>query len=419
MTGLNELSLTDASTAIRAGSVSSTELVTSCLERIDDVDDVVRAFAFVDRDAHWTGEGSGSPISGIPIGVKDMIDVRGMPTRAGSAALDHARTSASDAWMVKRLRDAGAVPLGKTHTHEFAYGVTTPQTRNPYDALLSAGGSSGGSAAAIAAHECFAALGTDTGGSARIPASLCGVVGFKARRSSLSMEGVLPLAPILDSPGLLAKSVPDLMLMWRALRSQTRSDRQLTVGIVPRELLGPVAPEVWRATERALVGLGPRQAIRLEESAPPAFGDWDDARIPPLLADMALVHSTDFVDLDRELYGPRLREALDRATKLEPATIMLSFRLVRDLSERLMRCFDDCDVLALPTTPITAPAHDQAEALSAALLRLCAPANWCQLAAISMPVHSEGAPVGLQLMGRTEEVVLEVAQRMSDAHLLR
>ena len=215
--------LSSARSALRSGVVSPLEVLAACRNRIEQSEAGLGAWRAWDpgaaeaeanrMDAARRNE---LPLWGIPIGIKDIIDVAGTPTTANSRVL--AGTVAhADAPVVARLRAAGALILGQTATHEFACGTVTPGTSNPWDLGRIPGGSSGGSAAALAAGHCLGALGTDTAGSIRIPAALCGVVGLKPRPGLVPMEGVIPLAPSFDVVGPLARTVDDVALLWQVL----------------------------------------------------------------------------------------------------------------------------------------------------------------------------------------------------------
>ena len=204
--------------AIRSGLITPGELVAETLERIDALDHNIKAFVTVMRDQAYEDaerlereQRTGlyrSPLHGIPIAIKDIIAVKGVRTTAGSKVLaDY--ISQEDATVVEQLRKNGAIIIGKTNTHEFAYGTYTPSTRNPWDQARIPGGSSGGSAAAVAAGMCPGAIGSDTGGSIRIPAACCGVTGLKATYGRVSCHGVIPLSWSLDHVGPLGRSAED------------------------------------------------------------------------------------------------------------------------------------------------------------------------------------------------------------------
>ena len=219
MAELADLTLVEAAALVRCGAVSPVELLDVCLNRITALDGQLQAFVMVleeraRKDARRAerqiaaGDYRG-PLHGIPIAIKDLAHMAGVPTRAGSAVLDTAKPSENDATVVDRLRAAGAVILGKTTTHEFAFSVFTPPTRNPWDLDRVPGGSSGGSAVAVAAGMAYAAVGSDTGGSIRIPAACCGVVGLKPTYGRVSKAGVIPLSWSLDHLGPLTRGVAD------------------------------------------------------------------------------------------------------------------------------------------------------------------------------------------------------------------
>src|SRR5438270_2299875 len=220
------LSIREAAADIHSGLSTPTELVVEALERIDQLDTGIHAFVTILRDeAYQAAEQAEreqrtglyrSPLHGIPIAIKDIIAVKGLRTTAGSRVLaDH--IAQEDATVVKQLRKAGAILLGKTNTHEFAYGTYTPPTRNPWDHTRIPGGSSGGSAAAVAASISLGAIGSDTGGSIRIPAACCGVTGLKPTYGRVSCYGVIPLSWSLDHVGPMGRSAEDCAGIFDAI----------------------------------------------------------------------------------------------------------------------------------------------------------------------------------------------------------
>lgn len=221
-----DLTIEEAARAIEARSLSPVELTEACLERAQSWEPVIGAFVRLEPERAM-GEaralteelargGRRGPLHGVPLAIKDVIDVHGWPTTASSRVPD-ARPARDDAPVVRRLRAGGAVLVGKTNTQEFAYGVTTPGTRNPWDPERIPGGSSGGSAASVAVRGCLGALGTDTAGSVRIPAALCGVSGLKPSRGAVPMEGIVPLAPSMDVCGPMAGTASDVALLWEVM----------------------------------------------------------------------------------------------------------------------------------------------------------------------------------------------------------
>ena len=216
------LDLVEAARLIAACELAPSELVASALERLAAVEPLLHAFVSVDAEralseARAKDSEPGGPLRGIPLVVKDIFDLAGTPTGCGSAAYAGAAPAANDAPAVTRLRAAGAIVLGKTTTHELACGVYTPPTRNPWDLDRSPGGSSGGSSAAVAAGAAMGAIGSDTGGSIRIPASHCGLVGVKPTYGRVSRAGGLVLSWSLDHVGPLARTVEDAALLLAVL----------------------------------------------------------------------------------------------------------------------------------------------------------------------------------------------------------
>ena len=232
------LSIAEASELLRRKEISPVELTTRCLSRIDELNPTINAFITVTDESplaqarraeeeigagNWRG-----PLHGIPIGLKDLIDTAGVKTTCGSALFAD-RVPNEDATVVKLLQNAGAVLIGKQNMQEFAWGGTSTSShfgpvRNPWDTTRIAGGSSGGSAAAVATGMCFAAIGTDTGGSVRQPAAFCGIVGLKPTYGRVSTRGVFPLSPSLDHVGPLCRNVTDTALVLQAIAGYDKSD---------------------------------------------------------------------------------------------------------------------------------------------------------------------------------------------------
>ena len=223
---MSYLSIAEASADLRSGLVTPTELLAEMLEEIDARDEVIQAFVTVMRDEAYSAAEQAEneqrtglfrgPLHGIPIAIKDLIAVKNVRMTAGSKVLaDY--IAPEDAAVVEHLRQVGAVLIGKTQTHEFAYGTYTPSTRNPWDITRVPGGSSGGNGAALAANMCLGAVGSDTGGSIRIPAACCGVTGLKPTYGRVSSFGVVPLSWSLDHVGPMGRSAEDCALIFDAL----------------------------------------------------------------------------------------------------------------------------------------------------------------------------------------------------------
>lgn len=315
--------------------------------------------------------------------------------------------------------------VGKTRLPEFAVGAVTPETRNPWGNDRIAGGSSGGSAAAVAAGECFAALSTDSGGSIRIPSALYGVVGLAPRRQT-PLEGVIPVSPRLDTCGPIARTVADVTTVWKIMARQDRAERSdaLRVGRVVPEVLGDVDPDILRAVDTAIESLAARGNTHRVDVRPPNFDDWHPARRVPLLADAAHVHrSRGRYPRQRDAYTGRLRAFLDQGARLSTREVDDAAELLGKLTARFMACFQTCDVIALPTVPVVAPRFDALRddgrtpdqpAIDRTLTRLCAPVNFGPVAALTLPcgLSRQGLPIGLQLIARDEQTLLDCAHRV-------
>jgi len=438
------LTLVQASHAIREGELTPTELTESCLERIEASDSVLKAFLSLDvagalaQAKDLTDEiarnGPRGPLHGIPLGIKDLIDVAGLPITAGSRVLRD-RIARSDAAVVKRLRTAGAVVLGTTNTQEFAYGVVSRPTCNPWATDHIPGGSSGGSAAAVAAGMCPGALGTDTAGSIRIPAALCGVSGLKPRSQSVSLDGIIPLSPSLDSCGPIAHDVADLSLMWEVLIGPD-GGRQAALSRLAHpadvaELL-EIDSEVRTAFDTAAGVMAGEFGIG-EPVELPTFEEWDFPRAVPLMVEALLVHQEAGWYPDRaDDYTAETRQALAYAEELPATLLMKSQRTVAALVRRWMEVIEEHGVLMLPTTPNAAPSIAEAEASDEGhrtpvvrnLTRICGPVNCCNLAAVSVPCGftRTGLPIGVQFIAADETSALAAGaayQSVTDWHLRR
>lgn len=433
-----DLSLAEASALIRAGALSPLELTQSCIERWRQFDPEVQAFAAVDIEPALSAATSLSdelvrggwrgPLHGIPFGVKDVIDVRGMPTRGGSSVLSDASAANQDAAIVEVLRGAGVVVLGKTTTHEFAYGVTTPPTRNPWDTTRIPGGSSGGSAAAVAYGGVLGALGTDSGGSVRMPAALCGVSGLRPRPGIISLEGVIPMSWTHDTCGPMARTAKDLELLWSGMtgdRTTMQDDRSLRVGFLqPLEEFVEVDSEVQLAYSNAIEVMESTGLLSAMVDLP-LFAEWARPRTAIVLSDFLAAHlERGWYPARADRYGSDVRAYLERAGSVRGADVILAERTLSQLAARFVAVFEDVDVLVLPTATIVAPRlkdldtqelpeDGQPLPIVDQLIRTCAPVSWCRLAAISIPCGFSrgGLPVGLQLVARDEGTVLNVAKR--------
>lgn len=342
-------------------------------------------------------------LHGIPISIKDVLDVSGVPTRAGSDA--YREVPEADAPSVARLREAGAVFIGKTVPHEFALGFITPQSRNPHHRLRVPGGSSGGSAIAVAKGMGLASLGTDTRGSIRIPAALCGVVGLKPTFGLVPAGGVVQLAWSMDHIGPLTTSVADAALMVDILAGTSlagvcgSSVSGLRVGVVKDGCQGADSAVV-KCFDAATRVVG-RLTGALAEVARPSTLDFNNAGAAALVvsrAEAASYHRR--LGLDRAKYWPSTREIVEAGEQVSALDYLDAQRLRASVTEQMYRVFDEVDVLVMPTSLIPAPEVSGADEHSTVLARNVTIWGLIGFPAISIPcgVTPDGLPVGLQMI---------------------
>lgn len=387
------------------------------------------------------------PLHGIPISLKDNIYTAGIRTTAGSKILKDFIPS-EDAVVVRQLKNAGAVILGKTNMHEFAYGVTSNNphygpVHNPWDIKRIPGGSSGGSAAAVAAGLCYGSIGSDTGGSIRIPASLCGIVGLKPTLRRVSVGGVIPLSPLLDCVGPLARTVRDAALLIepifprvkgeprpRALEKSFAKPHQFTLGVPSQFFLEVVSPDVHAVFDEALRILK-KQRARFKEISLPLLNETEDAGNQIAWAEATHYHQQAGWFPSRAAdYGDDVRSRLEMGTKVSATLYLSALDLRQNFIQQFHMTLQDAGVHALvvPTTPITAPLigqedirlGDKDHSTRALLLRANRPTNLAGSPAISVPCGftPAGLPVGLQLVGASthERLLLQIAQVFERAH---
>lgn len=404
-----------ASMRIRSGEQTCHDLLSESLAAVERHDAELNALAELTAESaratanaldeelasgKWRG-----PLHGIPITVKDVIDVQGVPTRAGSDA--YRDVPLRDAAGVALLKAAGAVIIGKSTTHEFALGVTSPQSRNPHDPARIPGGSSGGSAIAVATGMGLGSLGTDTRASIRVPAALSGVVGFKPTYGSIPTDGVVPLSWTMDHVAPMARTVLDAALMLDALMPDHASFSRwahapiagLRIG-VPEAAFEGADTEVEQLVRNAVEGIT-QAGCKVEPVKRPSAEDLERANSAGLIVsrcEAAAFHRS--LGLDRSIYWQEVAEQLDQADGILAVDYLDAQRMRADLAGELMRCFDDVDVLAMPTSPIVAPLRDDFAAYLTILSRNAIPWSLVGFPAISVPcgLTSVGLPVGIQLV---------------------
>ena len=464
---LATLTLKQASDLVRQKDVSPVELTEACLARIERHDRAINAFITVTReqalaaareiDGELRRGRPRGPLHGIPIALKDNIDTAGVLTTAASGVFKD-RVPADDAEVVVRLKRAGAVILGKLNLHEFALGGTSAVTyfgavHNPWALDRVAGGSSGGSAAAIAADMCFGALGTDTGGSIRIPASLCGIVGFKPTYGRVSTRGVIPMAWTLDHVGPMCKTVEDAALMLaaiaghdardptsvdapvpdysRAIRTETR---KLRVGVARTPFFEGLNAEVAKAVEAAIDVLR-RLTAGVRDVDVPAAGNIATVWNPEIYA-----YHLPWITKTPELYQAATRNLIQGAGKASAAAYAQARRDVDAVRQDIQKVFASVDVLITPTqrgvaqpiAPAQPPPAGERGGGPAAGGRGTGPApaggggivntaafDIYGLPTISVPCgfSSAGLPIGLQISGNhfAESTVLALAHAYEQA----
>ncbi len=402
--------------AQRRGEITAEDLLDQVLARVAELDPALGGIVEMDeerarRDARALdqrrrqGHALG-PLHGAVMTVKDVIDVAGMATRAGSAAyLDHPD---HDAPSVARLRAAGAVVLAKTATHEFALGVTTPQSRNPHAPTRIPGGSSGGSAIAVATGMGHASLGTDTRASIRVPAALSGVVGFKGRFGAVPTEGVVTLSWTMDHVAPMASTVADVALLYDVLTGEGaglahaagRPVAGVRIGI-PEACWRGSQPDVERAARRAVEGLAASGAVVGPASAPTS-AQLDAASSVGLVisrCEAATFHRELGTDLDA--CWTEVADQLREAATIPAVDYLAAQRWRAELRDQLLAPFDQLDLLAMPTSPVVAPPVADFADFLMVLARNAIPWSLVGCPAISVPcgADADGLPVGLQLVG--------------------
>lgn len=422
--------LADGLAAQRDGSTSSLALVEASLAAIERYDRPLMAMvecaaddARVQAEAadkDWANGIWRGPLHGIPMTVKDIIEVAGFTTRGGSAA--YARMATSEGEAVARLRRAGAVLIGKVSTHEFALGVTNPQSRNPFDHTRIPGGSSGGSAISVATGMALASLGTDTRASIRVPAALSGVVGLKATHGAIPIDGILSLSWTMDHIAPIAATVTDAAIVLSVLAANASflkapSLAGLRVGLADATFAG-VDPGVAELVRRALDLLAAGMGATRRAISEPSAASLDLAQSAGLVVsrcEAAAAHRS--LGLDRSLYWDEVADQLDAADQVLAIDYLDAQRARGQLADRLLSCFDEVDILAMPTTPTAAPTVEDSGNHLMTLARNAIPWSFVGFPAMSLPVGLvDGLPVGLQLVAPPHREDLLIAVGLAIEH---
>lgn len=438
----------DVAGAIAARKVSPVEVMDAVLGAIERLEPRLHAFLALNPKARQEAvraEGATragarlGPLHGVPVSVKDLILTRGMRTTAGSRTFGAGLPGTRDAPVVRRLRRAGAIIVGKTNLHEIAMGVTTDNehfgpTRNPWDLERIPGGSSGGSAAAVAAGLGYGSVGTDTRGSIRIPAACCGITGLKPTRGLVATEDVVPLSWTLDHVGPMTRSAEDAALMLgvlsgrrgavdRYLAAAALEVRSLRVGVA-EYYLRDLDPEIGAAVQAALDWLRGEGAVVREVTVPELEGVLPASAV--ITSAEAVTYHDERLRGRPEGFGPLVRQRLENGYRLTAVELVRAERTRLALMAGFDRLFEAVDCVVGATIPIFPTRIGEPASIVDAMTRLNAPQNMAGLPAMSLPCgfSRSGLPIGLQVFAnRTrDDVVLRVGghfQRETDWHRRR
>jgi Asp-tRNA(Asn)/Glu-tRNA(Gln) amidotransferase A subunit family amidase len=404
-------SIQEIAAAVRSGSLDPVDLTERALLRAEQTAEL-NAVVHLDADGALAAAARHDRVgalAGVPVLVKEIIEVEGLPFRCGSRAFED-RVGARDAEIVRRLRAAGAVIIGLSHSHEFAYGCTGTSNRvgpcrNPHDPDRMTGGSSAGAAAAVAAGVVPLAIGTDTAGSVRIPAALCGVVGAKPARATLPMDGVFPLSQSLDHVGVLVTSVSDAQYAVQALTdtpATSASTAPPRFGLVSNPEFLDYSEEVGRAWSMAVDRLQAAGASTVAVELP----NWSNLTTTAIELqgpEATAVHA----GRSTEAYQADVRQRLRDAAEVPQWRYERARAEAAVITDAVTKLLDAFEAVLLPTVPIVAPRLEAAEmdgpagitAVRERLLRNTRLANLTGHPALSVPLPAAGLPVGLQLLG--------------------
>ncbi len=395
-------SLGEIESRVRAGKLSPTRLFEAAAEAIDALEPDIQAWSglalasarrqasALDKEVGWTG--ARGPLHGVPVAVKDIFDTAGIATEWGTQT-QRGRVPKKDCALVAKLKSLGCVVMGKTHTTAFAYYDTGP-TRNPHDRMHTPGGSSSGSAAAVAAGMIPLAIGSQTQGSVLRPASFCGVSGFKPSYGLLPLGGVMPFAPTLDHAGLFAATASDLQVAWRALEFESEADAAESIAIVdwpPGGALEPLMALAFHAAMQSLCASG----VRVERVARPTFFDDLPAALRTVMAFEAVREHGELYRIHGQRVGAKLAELLDEGLRIRSHDFRAAQRTLVEARQAFAAWASNHPVIATPAALGAAPAGLESSGdprCNAPFTALGAPA-----VSVPMPVQQGQMPMGLQL----------------------
>ncbi|MBE7544964.1 MAG: amidase [Bryobacteraceae bacterium] len=440
------MTIAEAAALIRRKRLSPVELTRACLARTEALQPRLNAFITITAESALAAARAAEaeiargryrgPLHGIPIALKDLYDTAGVRTTAASAQWQ-SRVPTEDAEVVKRLKAAGAILTGKTNMDEFAYSFTAESShfgpaRNPFDPARSPGGSSGGSAVAVAAGMCLAALGSDTGGSIRLPASLCGVSGLKPTFGAVPTTGVAPLAWSCDHVGPLCRTAADTALIHSILAGSPvpafPNVKTLRLGVPKRVFYDDLEPAMASAMDAALRQLGQLTAGLSEVRLPEFAVNPDAANMPVLTGTLIAAEAHAFhrqmLTASPGLYSPGVRQSIENGAKITTADYIHARRAVEEARATIAAAFGPADLLITPAAP--GPAFPLGKPVTLIWLRNAAPWNLYGLPTLALPCGAtpEGLPLGMQITGKPgrEDQVIALGQAWQQAtshHRLR